>query len=98
MESKPKDVPVMPPDQFLERLAVSALSLFDEELFLVGIMNSLCGPFQYSFHGYGYLDSRNKEKYQEKFGETGAGSSGDRLRIRSTEFGVCPQNSPPPSS
>src|SRR5687768_6494550 len=64
MKGKTKDVAVMPSDQFLERLAVSALSLFDEELFLVGIMNSLCGPFQYSFHGYGYLDSRNPEKYQ----------------------------------
>jgi hypothetical protein len=28
---------------------------------------SLCGPFQYSFHGYGYLDARNAKTSRGDF-------------------------------
>jgi hypothetical protein len=29
------------------------LSLFDQQLLVFRIVNSLCSPFQYRFHGYG---------------------------------------------
>jgi hypothetical protein len=44
MEGKPEDIPVMPSDQFLESLAIPALRLFNEELFVVGVLHALSGP------------------------------------------------------
>jgi hypothetical protein len=58
MKCKPKDVPVMPTDQLLEGLTVATLRLFDEELFVLGFVNSMCSPFQDSFHGHERLDAR----------------------------------------
>jgi hypothetical protein len=43
----------MPSDQLLKCIAVAVLRLFDEEFFVLGFVNSLCGPFQYRFHGHG---------------------------------------------
>ena len=42
----------MPSDQLLKSLTIAALGLRYKELFVFRFMNSLCGPFQYSFHGY----------------------------------------------
>ena len=52
VERKTENVPVMPSDQLLKCLTVTALGLLDKELFVLRLVNSLCGPFQYSFHGY----------------------------------------------
>jgi len=42
----------MPSDQLLKCFTVTSLSLLDKMLLIFRLMNSLCGPFQYSFHGY----------------------------------------------
>src|SRR2546422_9046165 len=52
VECKTENIPIMPSDQLLKRFPVAALGLLYEELFVFRFMNSLCGPFQYSFHGY----------------------------------------------
>lgn len=52
----------MPSDQFLESFSTAALCLFDKQLLVFRIVNSLCSPLQYGFHGHGFLDARNREK------------------------------------
>ena len=42
----------MPSDELLKCFTITILCLLDKQLFVVGLVNSLCGPFQYSFHGY----------------------------------------------
>ena len=42
----------MPSDQLLKCLTITALGLLYEELLVFRLVNSLCGPFQYGFHGY----------------------------------------------
>jgi hypothetical protein len=54
MEGKPENIPVMPSDELFESFSISALRLLNEELFFVGVVNTLCSPFQYGFHGYGF--------------------------------------------
>lgn len=43
----------MPSDQLLKCLTITALSLLDQQFLIFRFVYSLCGPFQYSFHGYG---------------------------------------------
>jgi hypothetical protein len=38
------------------------LSLLDEQFLVFRFVYPLCGPFQYSFHGYGYLDARKTKR------------------------------------
>jgi hypothetical protein len=38
------------------------LSLLDQQFLIFRFVYSLCGPFQYSFHGYGVLDARKSKR------------------------------------
>jgi hypothetical protein len=38
------------------------LSLLDEQFLVFRFVYPLCGPFQYSFHGYGVLDARKSKR------------------------------------
>ena len=53
----------MPSDQLLKCFTITTLGLFDELLFVFRLVNSLCGPFQYSFHGHGSLDARENKTF-----------------------------------
>ena len=41
----------MPSDQLLKCFTITTLSLLDEQFLVFRFVYSLCGPFQYSFHG-----------------------------------------------
>ena len=49
----------MPSDELLKCFTITILRLRDEQLFVIGLVNALCSPLQYSFHGYEHLDARN---------------------------------------
>src|SRR5262245_21047367 len=53
VERQSQDVPIMPSDQLLKCFTISVLCLLDKEFLVFRLVNSLCGPFQYSFHGHG---------------------------------------------
>ena len=42
----------MPSDKLLKCFTITILRLLDEQFLIFGLVNSLCGPLQYSFHGY----------------------------------------------
>src|SRR5262249_34666623 len=52
----------MPSDQLLKCLTIAALGLFDKDFLVVRFVNSLCGPFQYGFHGHGVFDARKTKR------------------------------------
>jgi len=62
VERQSKDVPVMPSDQLLKCFTITTLSLLDQQFLIFRFVYPLCGPFQYSFHGYGYLDARKTKR------------------------------------
>ena len=54
----------MPSDQLLKCFTITTLGLFDEKLLILRFVNSLYGPFQYSFHGHGCLDARKTKRLE----------------------------------
>ena len=54
----------MPSDQLLKCLTITTLGLLDQDFLVFRFVNSLCGPFQYGFHGHGVLDARETERLE----------------------------------
>ena len=58
----------MPSDQLLKCFTITTLSLLDEQFLIFRFVYPLCGPFQYCFHGYGYLDARKLKRLRRIVG------------------------------
>jgi hypothetical protein len=66
------------------------LSLLDQQFLIFRFVYPLCGPFQYSFHGYGYFDARKTKRYGIEFKRKNGAKGSDPSSLGSRDKGSDP--------